>query len=50
VGTTALGWTLVGVLAAGFLAWALLARPWDRDEEELSSNDEAPVPVRSAPG
>jgi uncharacterized membrane protein YfcA len=47
VGTTALGWTLVGVLAAGFLAWALLARPWDRgDEEPIVRNDETPVPVR----
>ncbi len=36
VGTTNLGWTLVGVLAAGFLSWLLSARPW-------TSDDSAPV-------
>jgi len=30
VGTTALGWTLVGVLFAAFLAWLAIARPWDK--------------------
>jgi uncharacterized protein len=29
VGTTALGWILVSVLAGAFLAWLLLARPWE---------------------
>jgi hypothetical protein len=28
VGTTTLGWTLVSVLAAGFVVWLLIARPW----------------------
>jgi uncharacterized membrane protein YfcA len=30
VGTTTLGWTLVGVLAGSFLVWLALARPWER--------------------
>jgi uncharacterized membrane protein YfcA len=35
LGTTELGWTLVGVLAAGFVAWLALARPWQgRAEDE----------------
>jgi uncharacterized membrane protein YfcA len=33
VGTTDLGWTLVGVLFAGFVAWLLLARPWQQASE-----------------
>jgi uncharacterized protein len=38
VGTTTLGWALVSVLAAGFIAWMALTRPWskltDSDAEE----------------
>jgi hypothetical protein len=36
VGTTALGWVLVGVLAAAFGGWLLLFKPWEKgagDEE-----------------
>jgi uncharacterized membrane protein YfcA len=43
VGTTTLGWTLVIVLAAGFVAWLVIARPWDRLDELdslASSSDE----------
>ena len=29
VGTQALGWALVGVLAAGALVWAVVTRPWE---------------------
>ena len=29
LGTTALGWTLCGVLLAGAIAWLLVARPWE---------------------
>ena len=32
--TTALGWTLCGVLLAGATAWLVLARPWNRIERE----------------
>jgi uncharacterized membrane protein YfcA len=42
VGTTTLGWTLVSVLAAAFIAWLAIARPWDRlDELDMikSSNE-----------
>jgi uncharacterized membrane protein YfcA len=49
LGTTALGWTLVGVLAAGFVAWMVLARPWQklRDTETVSSStEERAVPIR----
>jgi hypothetical protein len=28
VGTAKLGWTLVGVLALGFVAWLVTAKPW----------------------
>jgi uncharacterized protein len=49
LGTTALGWTLVGVLAAGFVAWMVLAQPWQKlkdTETSSSSNEETAVPVR----
>jgi hypothetical protein len=36
VGTTALGWTLVSVLAGGFVVWVLVSRPWERLEEDSS--------------
>jgi uncharacterized protein len=32
--TTALGWTLCGVLLAGAVTWMVLARPWKRIEDE----------------
>jgi uncharacterized membrane protein YfcA len=42
LGTTQLGWTLVGVLAAGFVAWLVLARPW---EKAKSSDDDPELPA-----
>jgi uncharacterized membrane protein YfcA len=36
LGTSELGWVLVGVLAAAFVAWLVLARPW---EKVKTSND-----------
>ncbi|HEX3899394.1 MAG TPA: sulfite exporter TauE/SafE family protein [Mycobacteriales bacterium] len=36
VGTTDLGWTLVGVLFAGFLTWLLLAKPWSPESNETA--------------
>jgi hypothetical protein len=45
VSTTALGWTLCGVLLAGGIAWLMFARPWNRIDEErvqaLSAGDGA---------
>jgi uncharacterized membrane protein YfcA len=35
--TTALGWTLCGVLLAGATAWMVLARPWSRVQEDGAS-------------
>jgi uncharacterized membrane protein YfcA len=32
VGTTKLGWTLVSVLAAVFIAWLISAKPWASDD------------------
>jgi uncharacterized membrane protein YfcA len=49
LGTNALGWTLVGVLAAGFVAWMIIARPWQKlreTEKSSNSNEEIAVPVR----
>jgi uncharacterized protein len=42
LGTNALGWTLVGVLAAAFVAWMVIAQPWQklRDTEKPSDSDE----------
>jgi uncharacterized membrane protein YfcA len=40
VDTTALGWTLVSVLAAAFVIWLVLARPWEKIKD---SNDEEAV-------
>lgn len=40
LGTTELGWTLVGVLALGFIVWLMLARPWVGGDDET-----APVPT-----
>jgi uncharacterized membrane protein YfcA len=41
LGTTALGWTLVGVLAVGFVAWMVLAQPWQKlretDKQDVQS-------------
>lgn len=45
VATVALGWILVGVLAAGFLAWLAASKPWEeKDAEQL------PEPVAPAGG
>jgi hypothetical protein len=41
LGTTKLGWTLVGVLALGFAAWLVLTRPWVGDKQ---SDDDKTVP------
>jgi uncharacterized membrane protein YfcA len=49
LGTTALGWTLVGVLAAGFVAWMVIAQPWQKlgeAEKARSANEETAVPVQ----
>jgi hypothetical protein len=42
LGTNALGWTLVGVLAAAFVAWMVIAQPWQklRETEKPSDSDE----------
>jgi hypothetical protein len=37
VGTTKLGWTLVGVLALGFISWLLSAKPWLNDDDVVQS-------------
>jgi hypothetical protein len=40
VGTTALGWTLCGVLLAGATAWAASAKPWrTTKEKELAAEE-----------
>jgi uncharacterized membrane protein YfcA len=31
VGTTTLGWVLVGVLAGAFVGWLLMFKPWEKD-------------------
>lgn len=46
VGTTALGWTLCGVLAVGGLAWLATSRPWSSN----GSPEEEPSPVPEATG
>jgi hypothetical protein len=35
LGTTDLGWTLVGVLGLGFILWLLMATPWQSDPRAL---------------
>jgi uncharacterized membrane protein YfcA len=40
VGTTMLGWVLVGVLAFAFAAWLLITRPWEKDSELQESHDD----------
>ncbi|HUO49367.1 MAG TPA: sulfite exporter TauE/SafE family protein [Acidimicrobiales bacterium] len=45
LGTTALGWTLCGVLGAGALVWIAYARPWRRRTEAI---DAGRATVRSA--
>lgn len=40
IGTTALGWILVSVLAAAFIAWLLLYRPWENEENVPDSDEE----------
>ncbi|HVW80281.1 MAG TPA: sulfite exporter TauE/SafE family protein [Mycobacteriales bacterium] len=37
VGTTDLGWTLVGVLFAAFVAWLLVAKPWSSESGETAT-------------
>jgi uncharacterized membrane protein YfcA len=41
VGTTALGWTLCGVLLGGALTWVAVSRPWRPTKEEQLVGDEA---------
>jgi uncharacterized membrane protein YfcA len=48
VGTTQLGWILVGVLAAAFVTWLAMARPWARPSEPKALSTEDPVPLRRA--
>jgi uncharacterized protein len=47
LGTTELGWALVGVLAAGFVIWGVVARPWEKlhDDEPMTSDNEEALPV-----
>jgi uncharacterized membrane protein YfcA len=45
VGTTQLGWILVGVLAAAFITWLAMARPWVRTPEPKALAAEDPVPL-----
>jgi uncharacterized membrane protein YfcA len=40
LGTTALGWVLVGVLAAAFAAWLVLYRPWEKDDQLPEARDD----------
>jgi uncharacterized protein len=40
LGTTALGWTLCGVLLAGALGWAAVSKPW-QSPAELDARDES---------
>jgi uncharacterized membrane protein YfcA len=49
LGTTKLGWTLVGVLAAGFLAWLVSAKPWaDADDLDLAEGREPEAEEQTA--
>jgi uncharacterized protein len=45
VGTSQLGWILVSVLAAAFIAWLVLARPWVRAPEPKPLPAEDPIPL-----
>ncbi|HTZ10660.1 MAG TPA: sulfite exporter TauE/SafE family protein [Acidimicrobiales bacterium] len=45
VGTTALGWTLCGVLAAGAVLWAATTRPWRRRPDPADTAGALPVPA-----
>jgi hypothetical protein len=47
VGTDTLGWTLVSVLAAVFVGWVVLARPWAAAEPELAEPDRAEAAATS---
>jgi uncharacterized protein len=44
IGTTALGWTLCGVLLAAALGWLQHARPWKAGEPAPAPPSEEPVP------
>ena len=46
VGTEALGWILCGALAAGFVSWLVIKRPWQSSPglEELAATDITPRP------
>jgi hypothetical protein len=49
LGTTALGWTLCGVLLAAGLVWFAAARPWRlREASTGSTAEDAPSDGRSA--
>ncbi|HVV75917.1 MAG TPA: sulfite exporter TauE/SafE family protein [Mycobacteriales bacterium] len=41
VGTTTLGWSLVGVLFAGFVGWVLLSKPWGSSDGRASDDTAA---------
>jgi hypothetical protein len=47
VGTTELGWSLVGVMAAAFFAWLVLTRPWENDKDG-DGDDAGAVPASSS--
>jgi hypothetical protein len=46
VGTTKLGWSLVSVLGAAFIAWLVLARPWENGKD--SDGDLTPSRAKEA--
>jgi uncharacterized membrane protein YfcA len=48
--TVALGWTLCGVLLAGAVAWLVVARPWNRIEDERAADGTATAARAAAPG
>jgi uncharacterized protein len=46
VGTTQLGWILVSVLAAAFITWLAMARPWLHTPEPSGRPADDPVPLQ----
>ncbi len=48
LGTTALGWTLCGVLLGAFAAWLVYAKPWQRPPAVPADTGEAAVPAETS--
>jgi hypothetical protein len=46
--TTALGWTLCGVLLAGGVAWLAVARPWDQLPADAAESADRPAGAAAA--